>query len=160
MWKQSTLLALVVLLIIAMGGWFLFTASISIHELILGAECVLLTLVVSALAWHRMRLRFSPTLRQAIALWRLPWYVLSDDWEMFLILMRDLSGRRAGSHYRAVPFHTAQGGTGVSQIILATAYTTVSPNSIVIGVSREKLLFHQVKRSGVPRLITDLEDPQ
>ncbi|MGH9605706.1 MAG: hypothetical protein ACRD3N_08390 [Terracidiphilus sp.] len=143
--------------IVAMGGWLLFVANISTDDLVLGAGCALLSLLVSALAWHRMNLYFSPSPRQVMDLWRLTWDVFCDTWKMFVILLRALAGRQPGSYYRAVPFHVAKDSHGVSQIILATAAITVSPNSIVIGASRGRMLFHQVERSGIPRLITDVE---
>lgn len=157
MGRSPTLLTSSLLLIIAMGGWLLFAADRSPHELLLGVGCAVLTYLVSVLAWRQMRLCFSSTFRQAGVLWRLPQFVLADAWKMIVIVIRDLAGKHPGSCYRVVPFHTARGCKGISQIILATVYTTVSPNSIVIGVSRGRLLFHQAERSGVPRLISDLE---
>jgi hypothetical protein len=143
----------------AVGCWLLFVASsYSSHELWLCAPFTALTVLMVHLAWQQVRVGFSPRLRQAIALWRLPWYVLSGTWEMFTILAKDLAGKHPGSFFRATPFDRAEGRVGDSQVVLATAYTTVAPNFIVIGVSEDKLLFHQVEQSDVPRMIRDIED--
>jgi hypothetical protein len=42
--------------------------------------------------------------------------------------------------------------------VLAVAYTTMSPNFIVLGINtKEKgLVFHQIERSGVPKMTKNL----
>jgi hypothetical protein len=139
------------------GSWLIFTGQVSKHELMLGAGCVVLSVCIDSMAWRGLRIHFFPNIGEMAVIWRLPWYVMSGIWEMFVILMNESMGKRAGSFYRATPFHAAGGVKGISQIILATAYTTVAPNFIVIGISDGKLLFHQLERSSVPRMITDLE---
>ncbi|HEX5235503.1 MAG TPA: hypothetical protein VFW25_09245 [Silvibacterium sp.] len=141
----------------SMGCWFLFVATSSSHELWLAVAFTALTVFLSALAWRHMPVTFSPTFKQAITLWRLPWYVLSGSWEMFTILLKDIAGRHPGSFFRRTPFQTADGPEGDAQAVLATAYTTVAPNFIVIGISKGQLLFHQVEKSEVPRMIRDIE---
>jgi len=141
------------------GSWLIFTGQMSKHELMLGAGCVVLSVYIDFMAWRGLRIRFFPNIREMAAIWRLPWYVMSGIWEIFVILIYESVGKRAGSFYRATPFHAARGVKGISQIILATAYTTVAPNFIVIGISDGKLLFHQLERSSIPRMIADLERP-
>lgn len=156
--RHSKIIVLDVLAICLFGGsWLLFTASLSPHELLLGAACILLAFILNGLAWRQLRVHLLPTFREAITIWRLPWYVLTGIWEMFLILARELTGQRAGSYFRATLFRRAAGKEGISQVILATGYTTVAPNFIVIGVSNQQLLFHQLERSSVPKMIRDLE---
>jgi hypothetical protein len=157
--KRSNSFAVVLLWITAAAGcWLLFVASsYSSHELWLCVAFTVLTVLMVYLAWRQMNVGFSPRLKQALAIWRLPWYVLSDTWEMFVILSKDLAGRHPGSFFRVTPFCNAEGDEGTSQVILATAYTTVTPSFIVIGVSDHELLFHQVQQSEIPRMIRDIE---
>lgn len=139
------------------GSWLLFTAQIVWHELLLGLGATILAVWIDSLAWQRMRVRFLATPHEVLSAWRLPWYAISGCWEMFLILAREFAGKKAGSFFRAARFHVTPGIEGISQIILATGYTTVAPNFIVIGVHRDRLLFHQLEKSSVPKMIRDLE---
>jgi multisubunit Na+/H+ antiporter MnhE subunit len=146
-------------LLIALA-WFAFVAQFSTDEEILGALAALLGLAVSSLAWRRMQLHCSPTLREIAAAWRLPWCLIADTVVVTLILARDLLGKRAGSFFRATEFRASSGAKGVSQRILAVSYNTIAPNFIVIGVEDGKMVFHQLKRTGIPKLVADLESAQ
>lgn len=160
MGKHTITRAIVPSLLAVMGCWVLFVAAFTVHELLLGAGFTILTIAISSFAWHEMSIRFWPTPKQIITVWRLPWYVLSGSWEMILILARDAAGKTPGSFFRATLFDHAEGSEGISQRVLATGYTTVAPNFIVIGVTRDHLFFHQIEQSEVPRMIRDLEAAQ
>lgn len=140
------------------SGWLLFAASMSAHELMLGSACAAVATLMGLMAWTRMAPQFHPSMKQLAAAWRLPWYVVSGCWEMLVILLKDSSGaKRPGSFYRATLFAPRPGNDAQAAAVLATAYTTVAPNFIVIGISQRHLLFHQIERSSVPRMIRDLE---
>jgi hypothetical protein len=72
------------------------------------------------------------------------------------VLLRDLfTSHRADSLYRVSGFSTSKDDPRlVSRRVLATIYTTASPNSIVIGIDykQSRLLFHQVERSAVSEM--------
>lgn len=155
--ERSNSLALVLPIVAAMGCWLLFTASFSLHELLLGAAFTIFTTIVSSLAWRSMGVLFTPTLRQIICLWRLPWYVLHDTIEVSAILAKDLVGIRAGSHFRATGFPSPSDKHSSARVVLATTGTTMTPSIIVLGVWDNYLLLHQLQRSPLPRMITDLE---
>jgi hypothetical protein len=138
-------------------AWLAFVAQFSPDEEILGTLAALLTLAVSSVVWRRMQLHCSPTLEEIAAVWRLPWCVISDTTVVILILANDLLGKRAGSFYRVTEFRASDSSKGVSQRVLVTSYNTVSPNLIVIGIENQQMLFHQLKRTGVPKLVADLE---
>jgi hypothetical protein len=92
--------------------------------------------------------------------WRIPWYVLSDCYTLVAVLLLDaFTARRAGSLYRVSGFTTSKDNPHlVARRVLATIYTTASPNSIVIGIDfkQSKMLFHQIERSGVSRMAKNL----
>jgi hypothetical protein len=145
-------------LLLAGGVWFLFVAPGSLHEAALGAVSASLTVVVTSLAWRRMKLHFAPTVHQISAGWRIPSSVMRETWRVTAILAADLFGQRAGSHYRGAEFHALKNkNKGATQRILATAYTTISPNFIMIGINENKMLFHQLERSAIPKIIHSLE---
>lgn len=104
---------------------------------------------------------FSPSLMDLLALWRLPWYLLSGTWEVLSVAAQDLIGvDRADSLFRVAPFEAGakKNPRTTARRVLAAVYTTVAPNFIVLGVnaSDQKLLFHQIKRSSVPKMTEQL----
>ena len=79
--------------------------------------------------------------------------------EITLALLRDLAGQRAESIFRVCGFKTAKSDPRlVTRRALATAYTSVAPNFIVIGVDwhQSRMLFHQIQRSTVPLMTKEL----
>lgn len=129
--------------------WILLVAGLKRDEMIVGLLCVaaataFLYLVFRA-AGQRMEFRLSDL---AVA-WRLPWMMVSDAWTVTVVLLKDLLGvERAGSVYRVSGFRTAsRDPVLVARRVLATVYTTSTPNSIVIGIdpAQSRMLVHQLK---------------
>lgn len=155
--ERSNSLVFALPIVAAVGCWLLFTASFSIHELLLGAASAVLSVIVTSLAWRSMGVLLTPTFSQVICLWRLPWYVLHDTIQVTIILSKDLVGIRAGSHLRATTFPPPSDKHSSARVILATTGATMTPSMIVLGVGENYILFHQLQRSPIPRMITDLE---
>ena len=141
--------------------WIIFVGNFTFQELLVGlvasllAATGLLTIDVSYPA------RFSPALTELLSLWRLPWYLLSGTSEIVAVAAKDLIGfSRAKSLFRVVPFNAGQQDDAhdTARRVLAVAYTTIAPNFIVLGInpSDQKLLFHQIERSSVPRTTVNL----
>jgi hypothetical protein len=86
--QQKRLILSVIGAILTIGGMFIFAAAASSHELILGIMASVLTVLLTSFAWRRMQTQFSPTLSQLLTVWRLPWYIVSETWELILILYR------------------------------------------------------------------------
>ena len=88
--------------------------------------------------------------------WRIPWYVVTDSCIIVAILLRDLlTAKRAGSFYRVSRFKTSGSNARlVARRVLATFYSTMTPNSIIIGIDsrHNRMLFHQLKRSRVSKM--------
>ena len=146
--------------LLLMGGeWVLLVASTHPHEMIVGACSVLAAGVFLRHAHRSEILSLHFTLRDTLAVWRLPWYVLSGIWEITLLLFKDLFGRRTGSFYRVSGFATSKDDpTLVARRVLATAYTSAAPNFIVIGIDfrQSRMLFHQIERSSIPEMAQEL----
>ena len=146
--------------VIMAGEWILLVGSVKRDEMIVGA------LAVSASAlflWRALHVASEPLdfqFRDLLTVWRLPWMMLSDAWLVTIVLLRDLLGiERAGSFYRVIGFRTARHNPLlIARQVLATVYTTSTPNSIVIGTdpATSRMLFHQLRRAPTSKLQRNL----
>ena len=147
-------------LVLLAAGWLLCTTSLSPHELWLGTGSVLLSILFLAVVYRGEPQHFDLRFADVLSLWRTPWYVLSSLWEIVYVLLRDLLGiERAPSFYRVCGFKTSKSDPLlVTRSALAIAYTSIAPNFIVIGIdyTSSRMLFHQIRRSDVPRMTQDL----
>lgn len=135
------------ILALAFITWMAFVGNTSLQEMAVGAACAVFCAAASLLTWKAMELSIAFNLRDVLELWRLPWNVVQDAWTITYALALDLLNmRRCGSHFRAVMFEEHSGRRGRLRHVLAVAYTTVTPNSIVIGIDDEQrlMLFHQI----------------
>ena len=101
--------------------------------------------------------RFSPSLGELLSLWRLPWYLVSGTWEVLKVAAADFLGiDKADSLFRVVEFEAGSkdGSRSVARRVLAVTYTTMTPESIVLGINTntQQMLFHQLKRSSVSQM--------
>ena len=122
-----------------------------------GVVCAAGAFFVALQRAERLNVDFQP--RDVLAGWRVPWYVLNDLIDIIVVLLRDLLGRRAPSLYRVCGFRTSHRDARLNaRRVLATVYSTTSPNLIVIGIdtSQSRMLFHQIKRASVPAMTQDL----
>ena len=132
--------------------WILFVAGVKPEEMIVGGICTLLTVIFTCyVAKHsslEVRLRFS----DIVQAWRIPGYLVTGTWEILTVLAMEIFHLApAGSFFRAAPFEDIATPIGVGRRVLAVAYTTATPNSIIVGIDPKthQMLFHQVKRSAV-----------
>jgi multisubunit Na+/H+ antiporter MnhE subunit len=152
--------ALTLSVVIMAAEWVLLVGGLKRDEMIVGAMAVLLG---AMFLWRALEVASEPLhfhIRDLLTLWRLPWMMLSDVWTVTVVLVRDLMGiERAGSFYRVSGFRTAlHDPLLVARRVLATVYTTSTPNSIVIGTdpSTSRMLIHQLRREPTSQLQRDL----
>lgn len=143
------------------GLWLFFTGTFSLHELEIGILAALLASAGMVVVANYYSVPFSPTAKDLLALWRLPWYLLSGTWEVFFVAARDLVGSKgAKSVFRISPFDAGSKDDPrrTARRLLAVLYTTIAPNFIVVGInaSDQKMLFHQIERSSVPKMTRQL----
>lgn len=132
---------------LAFLAWMAFAGDLSLQEMELGAAGALVCGAASLLTWKAMGLSIAFDLRDVLELWRLPWNATRDAGAITWALAKDLlHPGRAGSHLRAFPFRRQSGRRGRLRHVLAVAYTSITPNSIVIGIDAEQklLLVHQI----------------
>ena len=148
--KLRNVLFIVVLMA---GEWVLLVAGVKRNEMIVGLFSVMPAAAFLCLVLRTQKMELNFQVRDVCSLWRVPWYILTNTFTLIDVLGKELLGMQgAGSYYRVSGFKTSKTDpTLVARRVLATAYTTVSPNSIVIGIDYEqsRLLLHQVKRDEV-----------
>jgi multicomponent K+:H+ antiporter subunit E/multicomponent Na+:H+ antiporter subunit E len=143
-----------------LGLYLLFVGELSVAELAVGAGVAALGVVAWEVVWEE-------GLGRAIAdvrLFALARYLLAqtvtDTWRVLKVLALWLLERRpAPSEVRAVPFDPGgDDARSATRRALAVAYTSVTPNSIVLDVDRKKgvLLLHQIHPAKTSKLLERL----
>lgn len=144
-----SLLLMIVLWVVLVGG----TRP---NEMIVGAGVVLCSSAFLGLVWRTETLRLEFNLRCVVEGWRVPWYIVTDVYEIITVFLKDLFRLKpSGSYYRASGFESARGDAQLEgRQVLATFYTTLSPNFIVIGIDdrQGRMLFHQLERTSIPKM--------
>lgn len=146
-------------LALAFLAWLAFTGTTSSAELLLGAASSLFCAAASLLTWQAMGISIAVNLPDLLRIWRVPFTVNRDAWIITVVLVKDLLGiSRAASHLCAVPFERRSGRRARLRRVLITAYTSISPNSIVIGIDEEQhlVLFHQLARTPISKTMQRL----
>lgn len=143
------------ILALAFLNWMAFVGDVARQDMALGAAAAVFCAAATLLTWKAMGLSIAFDVRDVLELWLLPWNALQDAATIAWALVKDLLHvSPAGSHLRAIPFREHSGPRGRLRHVLAVAYTSVTPNSIVIGIDDERrlMLVHQIVRSEVSRV--------
>ena len=140
--------------------WLGMTSSLQWQELCVGCVSVSLTALFLCSVYREELERYDLRTADVLTIWRAPWYVVSSLWEIIAVLFRDLFGiERAPSLYRVCGFRSSKDDPLlVTRAALATAYTSLAPNFIVIGIdyTQSRMLFHQIRSSKVPLMTKQL----
>jgi hypothetical protein len=141
--------------------WVIFVGTLARWELLLGIVASFLGALGICVVQHAEDAHFCPRLKQWLSAWRLPWYLLNGTWEILLVSARDfLSIRPADSLFLLARFDAGEvcDKHDTGRRVLAVTYTTMAPNFIVIGVNMRDgfMLYHQIEKSGVPKLTQEL----
>lgn len=136
--------------------WIILVGGTKRNEMWVGGGVLVLSVAFLYKVWHVEPLKLDLRIKDLAQGWRIPWYIVSGVYEMIVILAKDLASlKRADSFYRVSNFRiTRPDSLFIARRVLATAYTTVGPSFIVIGIdpARGRMLFHQLKRSGIPKM--------
>jgi hypothetical protein len=149
---RPTLRTIVLSAIALAIGWVLLVAGTKLDEMIVGAGVVLLTTLLLIHICRRQPLFIAFRARDLLQAWRIPGYIVKGCAQITWVLLKDLAGHRAGSFYRTAGFRTsARDPEAIARTVLATLYSSGTPNFIVIGVdpARSLILFHQIARTPV-----------
>ncbi len=143
--------------------WVCFTFSLSVAELLVGAASAALTVIALEFAFRAEPLFFHPTWTMLGQTRKLPWLILKGLATLISVFWSRLRSGRSESVFRLVRFNaTAVTPKEAAQRALVVSFSTTPPNSIVVGIDREKqqMLLHQVKKTALPKLIQNLEAAQ
>ena len=152
--------ALALSIVLMAAEWVLLVGGLRRDEMIVGG----LSVVAGGIFfWHTLRVsseRIQVRARDVAQGWRLPGMMIQDAWVVTAVLLRDLFRLEpAGSIYRVIGYQSSLHDPRlIGRRVLATVYTTCTPNSIVIGtdVSKSRMLVHQLKRAPTPKLLRNL----
>jgi multisubunit Na+/H+ antiporter MnhE subunit len=123
--------------------WLLFVAQLQPHELLVGLAATALAASATEAVRGCEHPRFLPHIQWIIRSWRLPFEILRDC----ALLIRNLFDRRPG-RFEAIPFGAGgEDARSVAKRALATFYTTLPPNTVVIGIDRRRnvMLLHRLE---------------
>lgn len=139
--------------------WIACVATFHVHEMIVGIAAVTLSVAFCVWIVHTLPLEFRPTLRDLAQIRHLARSIATDLVQVTSILVRDFAGHPAPSHFLSAPWSAvANTGRDTARRALAVAYTTVSPNCIIIGIDcgRRQILVHELQPSGLSRMTRSL----
>ena len=143
-----------------LGLWFVLAGAASRAELLAGLACAAVAATVSERVWKEPLARFHGDLRLLGQFWRMPYYAVQGTWEILGVLAKHLAGKPAPSLLRAVPFDAGREDArrDATRRALAVAYTTATPNFVVLGIDQERglMLYHQLKPSEVLQMTRNL----
>ena len=135
--------------------WVACVANFHLHEMLLGLPAVLGATAFSFFAIRKLPIRFRPAMRDVAEIVRLPANVAVDLALVLWVLLLDLMGRRAPGLFRSSAWRAnSDDPRDLARRALAVAYTTVSPNCVVVGIDRDRrqILFHQLKKDPLPEM--------
>ena len=139
-----------------LGLWMIFVSMPKLDELLVGIGASLISAFADGVVKAKKFATFYPHLRLlALVFWE-PWYALKGTGAVLRAFARRLQGKGSKSQFRAVPFSSGgQDPQSAARRALATILTTISPDTVVIGIDREKhlLLLHEISPAETP-LIT------
>jgi multisubunit Na+/H+ antiporter MnhE subunit len=142
------------------GLWILFVASVHLHEMLVGLLTTLAATVFCVFVWRSRQRHLKLRGRDVAQCWRIPWLLLSDAGVITWVLFKDLLHiSPAKSLYRVTGFESSRNDpVAMAKQVLAVAYTTVSPNSIVLGIDENsrRMLFHQLECGEVSKMTLNL----
>jgi multisubunit Na+/H+ antiporter MnhE subunit len=123
--------------------WLLFVVQLTPHELLVGVGAAALAASATEAVRGCEHPRFLPHIEWIIQSWRLPFEIIRDC----ALLVRNLFDGRPG-RFESIPFQArGEDARAVARRALAIFYTTLPPNTFVIGIDRRRnvILLHRLE---------------
>ena len=143
--------------------------DLSLRDFVIGLVAVGLTITAVTGAARLMQVKFRPSLRELAQAWRIPWGAVSGTAGVMVALCSNCSrSRGAPSLLVAVPFDVGgDDARSAGRRTLALTYSTITPNSIVLGTVKrgegvadpfetEVLLYLEVHPAPVTQMLKNL----
>ena len=129
-------------------AWLAFVDELSASEAICGMIAAVLATWGSEVVRGEEQPRFWPHARWFLELWRLPWDIVSGCGITAIALIKGEPGL-----LHEISFDPGQDDrSSAARRAVATALTTISPNSMVVGIDSERrvMLIHMADHGPVP----------
>jgi multisubunit Na+/H+ antiporter MnhE subunit len=147
--------------LVLFGMWLLFTASLRQTEVFAGLAAAAVAATAAEVVRGEEHPRFLPHFRWILEFWRVDIQILTDTFLLARKLLRMLlAGDRRTGRFISVPFHAdGNNARAVAKRALAIVYSTMPPNTIVIGIDRKQstMLVHVLENAGPPRVLAIME---
>jgi len=138
----------------------LYVGKIAPDEALFAAVGSVVTATASKIVLENRIAPLRTEWRAVAQIWRVPKYVVVGTWEIVAVLARQIFlGKPAESLFYGVRF---EGGgdddESAFRRALAIAYTTATPNFVIVGMDRDRglLVYHQIQRSEIPQMTKNL----
>src|SRR5256714_5941940 len=146
--------------VLAFVTWFLLVGRLGTDEAWAAIPGSLLAAIATWVVLEQHVVGFSDRAGYLLEAWRLPGYMITGSIEIFRVLLRQLfAGKPAASLLLAVPYDALGDDPGdAAKRALAIAYTTSTPNFIVLGIDHRRgmLVFHQIERGPILAMLKRL----
>lgn len=141
--------------------WVVFVGKFAEQEMLVGMAVAVVSAFAICVVEYANEAHFRPGIRDLAQVVFVPWLIVHDAGQIFFVALRDLfGGRKAESAFRLVGFETGNlhDPHDTGRRVLAVTYATMSPNCVVMGIDtfERRMLFHQIQKSEVPRMIRNL----
>lgn len=154
--RPSRLLWWIAQAAVLFAWWLLLVGTTDTREVLAGAAAALAGAIAMHVVAKQHLAKFMGRLDWLLQIWRMPKYVLTGTWRVLNVLTRQLVGRRPAPSLLLEVDFDACGNDDASSTkrALAVAYTTMTPNFVVIGIDQDrcKMVYHQVRKSEVPQM--------
>lgn len=144
------------------GLWVSCSAKSERADVVAGAVAALLASVASRIVARHGLGRLLPRPRWVAEAWHLPGMIATGMFDLFKVLARQIFAHHpAASMMASVPFDNAGSrDEAVTRRALAIAYTTTSPNFIVLDIDDDRgaseMRYHQIDPTAVPAVARHL----
>lgn len=139
--------------------WMLFVSMAKRGELYAGLAIALIGTAADWVVKAQDFAKFRPNFSQlALVTWE-PWYALTGTAAILKALWQKLAGKPSEAQFKAVPMDAGgDDAESAARRALIVAYTTISPNTIVIGIDRDKkkMLLHEISPAPTPLIAKKL----
>lgn len=149
----------IVLALVSFGLWLLLVGSVDAGEIVVGAFAAAAAATAASVVIGASGLRFAPRLADLAEARRIPLRVVTETWDVFVVLARHLFTRRkAGSIVYEEPFDARDDSRAAARRALAAAYASATPGCVVLGfdLDRGVVRYHLLDPAPMPRVLERL----
>jgi multisubunit Na+/H+ antiporter MnhE subunit len=142
-----------------LGLWMLFVSQMKRAEFAAGVCAAALGSVGDGIVKAKGFAKFRPRMKWlSLFSWE-PWYVLVGSATILRALARRLIGKQSQAQFRVVPFRAGrEDSESAARRALAIAEISISPDTIVVGIDRERefMLLHLIAPIATPKIAREL----